>query len=228
MTMEQRTAEWFLARKGKLTASEIHNILASSRKKDEVLGETAMSYIKGKVAESVMNDDVFVEMQDMAFSNAATRWGEMYEPDARRLYSGLTGMDVEENGFIPYSPHCGGSPDGMNKDGQGIIEIKCPFNSAKHVEFMLMKSPEDLLAANRQYYYQCQANLLFTGRRYVDFISYDPRMSELLNIKVLRIEANGKDFDLLKTRISIAEERLEKMVSEITRVGLAQFKNWGR
>ena len=222
--MEQRTSEWFLARKGRFTASEIYNLLISSRKKDEIFGDTAISYIKEKVAECVMNDDVFIEMQDMAFSNAATRWGEQYEPDARRLYSELTGINVEETGFIPYSKHSGGSPDGINKDGEGIIEIKCPFNSAKHIEFMLMKSPEDLLAVNKQYYYQCQANLMFTGRKYIDFISYDPRMSDLLNMKILRIEANDNDFDLLKSRISLAEEKLENLVSEITRVGLEQFR----
>ena len=69
--MEQRTTEWFLARKGKFTASEIHNLLIASRKKDETFGETAMSYIKEKVAEYVMSDDVFIDAQDMAFSNAS-------------------------------------------------------------------------------------------------------------------------------------------------------------
>lgn len=221
--MEQRTTEWYIARKGKFTASEIYNLLTTSKKKDEVFGDTALSYIKEKVSEYIMNDNVFIEMQDLNFSNMATRWGEQYEPEARTLYSELTGMPVEETGFIPYSQHSGGSPDGICADGEGLIEIKCPFNPSKHIEFMMMKSPDDLLAINKQYYWQCQANLLFTGRRYIDFVSYDPRMSDLLKLKILRIEADIKGLELLSTRISLASERLESMVSELTRIGLEQL-----
>lgn len=221
--MEQRTTEWYLARKGKFTASEIYNLLTTSRKKDEVFGDTALSYIKEKVSEYIMNDNVFIEMQDLNFSNMVTRWGEQYEPEARQLYSELTGIEVEETGFIPYSQHSGGSPDGMCADGEGLIEIKCPFNPSKHIEFMMMKSPDDLLAINKQYYWQCQANLLFTGRRYIDFVSYDPRMSDLLKLKILRIETDIKGLELLRTRISLASERLESMVSELTKIGLEQL-----
>lgn len=222
--MEQRTTEWYFARKGKFTASEISNLLTSSRKKDEVFGETALTYIKEKVAEFIMNDDIFFEMQELGFRNTATAWGEQYEPEARARYTTVTGMEVEETGFFEYTEHSGGSPDGLCRDGEGIIEIKCPFNSAKHIEYLLMESSEDLLAVNKQYYWQCQANMLFTGRQYIDFVSYDPRISGLLRMKILRIEANEKDFDVLKTRIALAEERFEKMLSELTRIGIEQLK----
>ena len=176
--MEQRTSEWYLARKGKFTASEIYNLLTTSKKKDETFGETALTYIKGKVSEYLMQEDVFIEMQDLAFSNTATRWGEQYEPEARQLYSELTGIEVEETGFIPYSRHSGGSPDGLWKNGQGLIEIKCPFNPSKHIEFMMMKTQDDLKEANKQYYWQCMSNMLFAGCSYIDFVSYDPRLFE--------------------------------------------------
>ncbi len=223
--MEQRTTEWFLARKGKFTASEIHNLLIASRKKDETFGETAMAYIKEKVAEYVMSDDVFIDAQDMAFSNAATRWGTLYEAEARAIYSDMTGITVEETGFVPYSRHSGGSPDGLTGDG-GLIEIKCPFNPSRHVDFLLMSGGDDLKALSRQYYYQVQANMLFTGRTYADFISYDPRMSDLLKMKILRVEPDKEAFALLEERIGMAEERMERMVSEITRIGINQVKKF--
>lgn len=222
--MEQRTAEWYLARKGRFTASEIYNLLTTSRKKDEIFGDTALSYIKEKVAEYVMNDDIFVEMTNLGFSNMATRWGERYEAEARELYSGVTGMPVEETGFIAYSRHSGGSPDGLCADGEGLIEIKCPFTPSRHVEFMMTRTADDLLAVNKQYYWQCQANLLFTGRGYIDFVSYDPRMSDLLRMRILRVEADTKAHELIRSRLSLAEERLENMVSEITRIGIEQYK----
>lgn len=221
--MEQRTSEWFLARKGKFTASEIYNLLTTSKEKDEVFGDTALTYIKEKVSEYLMQDGVFIEMQDLAFSNTATRWGEQYESEARRLYSEVTGIEVEETGFIAYSRHSGGSPDGLWTDGQGLIEIKCPFNSSKHIDFMLMNTQEDLKSISKQYYWQCMANMLFAGRSRIDFVSYDPRMSDLLKMKILRVEADPKELELLSTRIALAGERMEQMLSELTRIGIAQF-----
>ena len=224
--MEQRTTEWFLARKGKFTASEIYNLLTISKKKGEAFGDTAISYIKEKAAEYLMPDDVFIETQDLNFSNMATRWGEQYEAEACEVYTLLTGNEVEETGFIPYSTHSGGSPDGLVTDGRGLIEIKCPFNSSKHIEFMLMKTPSDLLSASKQYYWQCMANLLFTGREYIDFISYDPRMSGIIHMKVLRLKADPDAFSTLQDRITLAEQRLESIVSEITRMGIEQLKKY--
>lgn len=222
--MEQRTTEWFLARKGKFTASGIFNLLATSRKKDEVFGEAALAYIKEKVAELVTDDAVFASMQDCAFSNAATRWGEQYEAEARECYSAFAGLPVEETGFVPYSEHSGGSPDGLVGDGEGVIEIKCPFTQSKHIEFMLLNDAAGLKEVSKQYYWQCQANLLFTGRRYIDFVSYDPRMSGLLKMKVLRIEPDAAAHELLRTRILLAEERLEATVSELARIGISQAR----
>ena len=224
--MEQRTSEWYLARKGKFTASEIYNLLTSSRKKDEVFGDTALTYIKEKVSEYLMQDDVFIEMQDLAFSSAATRWGEQYEPEARQLYSELTGIEVEETGFIPYSQHSGGSPDGLWTDGGGLIEIKCPFNSSKHIDFMMMEKPEDLQKLSKQYYYQCQANMMFCQREYLDFISYDPRLSQLLRMKILRIPARKEDFETIRHRIEIAESILDEIVQHVTKIGIDQLNKY--
>lgn len=224
--MEQRTTEWFIARKGKFTASEIYNLLTTSRKKDEVFGDTALTYIKEKVSEYLMNENVFIDMQTFAFSSTATRWGEQYEAEAREAYALLTGNEVEETGFIPYSTHSGGSPDGLVTDGRGLIEIKCPFNPSKHIEFMLMRKAEDLLSISKQYYWQCMANLMFTNREYIDFVSYDPRMAGIIHMKVLRIEADPKALSLLQERIALAEERLESIVSEITKMGIEQFKTY--
>ena len=226
--MEQRTKEWFLARKGKFTASEIYNLLTTSKKKDELFGETAMSYIKEKVSEYLMSDDVFSEIQCMNFSNAATRWGETYESEARDLYMEITGMNIYETGFVEYTKYSGGSPDGVNEDSKGLIEIKCPFNSSKHIEFMMMEKPEDLLKLSKQYYYQCQANMMFCQKEYLDFISYDPRFSPLLRMKILRIPAKKEDFELLHHRIAIAETILDEFVQNVTRKGIEQFNKYNK
>lgn len=224
--MEQRTKEWFIARKGKFTASEIYNLLVSSKKKDELFGETAISYIKEKASEYLMNDDVFSEIQDFNFSNAATRWGEAYESEARNLYMEMTGERVYETGFVQHTKYSGGSPDGVNEDGKGLIEIKCPFNSSKHIDFMMMEKSDDLLKLSKQYYYQCQANMMFCQMEYLDFISYDPRLSPLLRMKILRIPARKEDFDVISHRIEIAESILDEIVQRVTKIGIDQLNRY--
>ena len=48
---EQRSEEWHAQRLGKFTASRFGDLMTNSRKKDEVLGATAVSYIYEKAAE---------------------------------------------------------------------------------------------------------------------------------------------------------------------------------
>ena len=222
--MEQRTSEWFLARKGKFTASEIFNLMASSRRKGEIFGDTALSYIKEKVNECIMNDSVFLSFEELyGYGNQATKWGEYYEDEAREKYSERTGLFVAQTGFIEFGAHTGGSPDGLIPSKNGLIEIKCPFNGAKHIDFMLMKDPADLLEISKQYYYQVQANILFCHASFCDFISYNPRCSDLLSMKILRIYPDDKAIKELKERIELAETRLEHLLSEVTRQGINQF-----
>ena len=57
--------------------------------------------------------------------NAATRWGVLYEPEARKLYERKTGHFVYEFGVIQHQEHTwlGGSPDGVTETGR-LLEIK--------------------------------------------------------------------------------------------------------
>ena len=64
------------------------------------------------------------------------------------------------------------------------------------------------------------------GREYIDFISYDPRMSGIIHMKVLRLKADPDAFSTLQDRITLAEQRLESIVSEITRMGIEQLKKY--
>ena len=48
---QQRSEEWHAQRLGKFTASRFGDLMTNGRKKDEVLGQTALSYIYEKAAE---------------------------------------------------------------------------------------------------------------------------------------------------------------------------------
>lgn len=227
--MEQRTTEWYLDRKGRFTASDISDLLTTSKKKDELFGDTAISYINSKVNEAMMLDSTFVEFIDeYQLSTPALRWGNMFEADARDLYSERTGAIIIETGFYEYGNHAGGSPDGIIPSENGIIEIKCPFEGRTHIVFMEMAKPSDLLAVNKKYYYQIQANLLFTGADFCDFISFNPRMSDLMRMKQLRIERDDKAITLLKERIKFASELLENKIINLSRMAREQYVGYAK
>jgi hypothetical protein len=64
-----------------------------------------------------------------------------------------------------------------------LIEIKCPFNSANHLETWLSGMPEEHMA-------QIQGQMWLTDRQWCDFVSFDPRMPADLQLYVQRIPRN--------------------------------------
>lgn len=221
----QRTNEWLLQRKGHITASEVEKILVSSKKKGEVFGQTALSYLDGKVAELYMPDNAYLEYLDMfSIENKAMRWGSSWEDTAREQYCLTMGYEIDDAPFIPlmgYEKLAGGSPDGLNHAEMAIVEFKCPANPAIHLRHFLYEKPEDLLNDNRQYYCQCQFNMIASevvfGEkvRFCDFVSYDPRVSKSKQIKVLRLLPDEGMQELLKERIALAVEYMRSQIERI-------------
>lgn len=170
----QGTAAWLAERAGHATASRFKDILAQIRS-----GEAASrrNYRVQLITERLTG------IPANGYTNAAMQWGVDNEPFARMAYEAATGAVVEETGFLkhPSIPWCGASPDGLI-DADGGIEIKCPFESSVHVETLIaQRMPPDHLA-------QVQGCLWVSGRRWWDFISYDPRMPAHLRLFVQRIQ----------------------------------------
>ncbi len=235
--MIQRTEEWYLARKGKITASECYLLLANHKEamteeelaeykaanpksrvttKEMPFSEATFTYLKGKVAERYMEDDKFLyDMDAKQVNSRAIAHGVEHEPFARALYEQRTGKIVNEVGFIAlkgFEGVAGGSPDGVTHDDKGIIEIKCPWCSEKHQDYFLFETAEDLKEYNLQYYAQIQFNILVTGAEWGDFVSYDPRMYENYDLKVLRVPKDREMCETLLERVKMAKEwMLERM-----------------
>jgi hypothetical protein len=122
---QQRSEEWHAQRMGKFTASRFGDLMTNGRKKDEVLGQTAISYIYEKAAELLTG-------QRTEIFGKALDWGNEYEPICKAYYSELRGVTIEEMPFVEINDYSGASPDGM-VDGE-LIEIKCPYNTANHLK----------------------------------------------------------------------------------------------
>lgn len=209
----QRTTDWYLARKGMITASEIVNILTKGRGKDEVFGKTALSYLNEKLAERFMDAEQFIfYSEDVKRSTPAMRWGNEYEDTAREVYEMATGNTVMDEPFQKlkgFEGYVGGSPDGRLSTMDGIIEIKCPFNPAVHLEHLTWKTPEDLLNGNPQYYAQVQANMLITGTNYCDFISYSPLYRNKMDLSILKVPKDAEYLKNLVERIHLSVEYIK-------------------
>jgi putative phage-type endonuclease len=177
--MDQRSDEWFAARLGFATASRMNDALAGS--------ETAArrNYLIQLVTERLTG-----QQQD-SFSSAAMQRGTDLEPVARMAYEATNGF-VDKAGFYkhPSIEWFGASPDGLVGD-DGLVEIKCP-NSTTHVDYILSgKVPT-------KYQRQMLAQLACTGRKWCDFVSFDDRLPEHLQLFVVRFEPKPEEIDKLQ------------------------------
>lgn len=208
---------WEKQRLGKFTASEIHKLMVKGRNKDAYFGQGALTYIKTKVAEIITGE------RTPDVSSNAIEYGRSLEPEAFEVFNQLRpdleavhfGIAVPE--FYPFGDFAGGSPDGFTGDG-GIIEIKCPYNSTNHIEHLLLTTPEDLKDYSPEYYYQIQANMMFTQKAKAYFISYDPRVISFdQRIKVMEIPANSDVQIEMNERI---QKAAEVMSDYLIRIGI--------
>ena len=155
---------------------------------------------------------------DDSLDTKALRWGETYEADARLAYEAVTGNSVDLCGFIEWSKIFGGSPDGLVGD-DGIIEIKCPYSTANHVKYLLLENQYELNGLKPEYYTQIQGNLLVTGRKWCDFISYDPRCVRAeFALKILRVDRDEEFIKRIKDALDKAERIKEQITDRIVRI----------
>jgi putative phage-type endonuclease len=169
--MEQRTPEWFAKRLGLVTASRIADVMA------KVKTGTAASrsgYMTQLVTERLTGQPT------EGYQSAAMEWGIEQEGAARAAYEARTGVLVDEVDFVRHPIlEAGASPDGLVGE-DGCIEIKCP-NTATMLEYIEDRS------VPRKYLLQIQWQLACTGRNWCDFVAYDPRLPEHLQLLVIRV-----------------------------------------
>ena len=172
--MEQRTPEWFAKRLGKVTASRIADLMAKTK---TGTGASRANYMAQLVTERLTGTPT------EGFQSPAMTWGIEQEAAARDAYSARMGVLVDEVDFVDHpTMQAGASPDGLVGDN-GLIEIKCP-NTSTMLEYL-----EDRTIPTK-YRLQIQWQLAVTGRDWCDFVAYDPRLPEHLQLLVIREPRN--------------------------------------
>jgi putative phage-type endonuclease len=201
--MEQRSAEWFAARCGKVTASRVADIIAKTKSgpsasRENYLAQLVCERMTSKPAES--------------YSNAAMQWGTETEPFARAAYESTKDVLVEEVGFVahPSIEGAGASPDGL-VGLFGLVEIKCP-NTATHIQTLLdQKVPE-------KYNTQMQWQMACTSRQWCDFVSFDPRMDEGLQLFIKRVEYDPIYVSQLEKEVIFFLMEVEEKINKLNKL----------
>lgn len=181
----QGTEEWFADRCGYVTASRYKDVLAKIKS-----GEAASrrNYRAQLVCERLTNRPAD------SYCSPEMQRGTELEPIARMAYEARTGAIVIETGFIKHaSMMAGASPDGLIGD-DGLAEFKCP-NTATHIDTLINGMSYDHLP-------QVQGQMWITGRQWCDFVSFDPRLPEKMQLHIERIKRDGEYIAKLEKEIT--------------------------
>lgn len=189
----QGSDDWFEARLGKVTASRISDLMAKTK---TGWGASRKNYEAQLIAERLTGQ------REETFKSAAMERGNEVEAEARTAYEFFNDVTVSEVGFVdhPEIEMSGASPDGKIED-HGLVEIKCP-NTATHLATILGDSIKGVYLKQMQWQMAC------TGAQWCDFVSYDPRMPEHLQMHVERVH---RDPELIQS----IEDHVKDFLSEI-------------
>ena len=213
---EQRSPEWYAARLGKLTSSRLYD--ATRKNSKGVYYAARETYMAQLIAERISNKPM------PSYTSWAMQWGIDNELGAKMAYQMLCGTSVNDCGFIPHPTinGLGGSPDGLVGD-EGIIEIKCP-ETAKHLDTILTGEIDPA------YVDQMIGNMIVTGTKWCDYISYDPRIEGEMSLFVKRVS-----FDVVRAKeieseavIFINEmlDKIDRMLVNYPRTREEYNKHW--
>ena len=189
---DQGSPEWIKARCGIPSASSFDKIITAkgepSKQRTKYLWQLAGETVTG--------------IPEETYSNANMKRGKIVEAEARQLYELVSGQEVAQVGFCLADGY-GASPDGLVAT-EGLLELKCPI-IATHVGYLL----ENTLPMD--YWQQLQGQLLVTGRKWVDFMSYYPGLKPL----ILRVVPDEKFQKALKIELELFCSQLKEVIAKI-------------
>jgi len=192
--IEQGTPEWHDLRRGKLTASHATSIGNCGKGLD--------TYCVEKVAERLSCGEL------EHYSNRHTDRGNEYEPMAATMYELETGNTTKEVAFAEYNDYVGCSPDRLcNEDG--LIEIKCPDDKG----FLYALLGADIKS---EYKWQMQMQMLITGRKWCDFVQFNPNFKKSMLIR--RVYPDKEKQDKLLEGFKLGEQKIKEIEEKVNAV----------
>jgi predicted phage-related endonuclease len=200
LTDEQQTTDWVLQRRGRITGSRIADVLATLKRGGE--SASRLGYKLQLVAErttgEVSGNYVSPEMA----------YGTEYEQFARAEYEIESGNRVDEVGFILHPKHdfTGASPDGL-VGLDGAVEFKVP-KSETHCKWL----DEGILPPEHEP--QCAWVLACTERKWIDFVSFDPRQKWLKRLFTVRMFRDDVRVAQIEAEVIKFHEEIEAFIAK--------------
>jgi hypothetical protein len=204
----QGTPGWIKSRLGCLTASNMWKVLETSKRDGKPL-KARMDYAMELVAE---------RMTDSAVDHFLTndmQWGLDHEQEAKDAYVQVSGNELDGAGFVlhPRIEFFGASPDGFI-DHDGLAEFKCP-RTTTHIAWMLAG------VVPEQHRPQMLAQLACTGRRFCDFVSFDPRCPPRQRIFIRRFTPTPEQIIAIEEAACGFLAEVEEMFERVTTTEIA-------
>lgn len=198
--MQQGTDEWKRARFGSVGASMIADVMAK--------GKTGEAATRKNLRAKLVAERMTGQSED-GFTSAAIQRGNDLEPIARAAYEIKSGNFVDQVGWIrhPDIAYTGCSPDGLVGD-DGLVEIKCP-NTATHIEYLKTRKPP------REYLLQMQWQMEVTGRKWCDWVSFDDRMPEKLQLMIVRVNRDDEFLAEIRAEVSKFLDEVAQDIKEL-------------
>jgi hypothetical protein len=170
----QRSDAWRQARCGRVTASRAGDLLARGR-----YGLPSVS--RSRYRQQLIDEQITGRPTPESFMpTAAMQRGVALEPAARAAYAARTGQVVHTSGFLMHDELMAGcSLDGYVGAFEGVVELKAP-QSVTHGTYLVTRR------VPKAYRAQMTHLLWMTGAQWCDFVSFDDRLPEALQLVVIR------------------------------------------
>jgi hypothetical protein len=200
--MQQKSWQWFKARAGKVTASELKYLVTDGFQLRKWTTEMPNKYLHRKLAEKWRGE----ALQSFQ-GNQQTDQGLIYEEHARAFFSSLLESDIQTVGGIESDDgRCWCSPDGLIGSDVGL-EIKCP-NADTHVGWLLAGGVPD------EHVLQVQFSMLISELNHWWFLSYCRDFSHL----AVEVAPDDKMVNLICVALQGFNERYEAAFAELVKI----------
>lgn len=179
MLQGDELAAFLEARCGKLTASRMAD--AMDFRKDGKPGAKRIQLMKDLLAERVTQNSM------RHYVTPAMQWGAQVEQEAKDAYEAETGALLTPCGTIDHPTIDGlaATPDALLSGG-GLLEAKCPTTPVFLTWRMNGVVPDEHKP-------QMLVQMACTGRRWCEFVAYDPRVPAKHRLFIRRYEPTADE-----------------------------------
>mgnify|MGYP003335657863 FL=1 len=201
--IEQGSEAWRLLRVGKVSASRMADLLAKTK--------TGFSASRAKYMAQLLCERMTGQPTEFFITPAMQRGTEI-EPVARAAYEAENLVSVEQVAWVehPSISLAGCSPDGCVGE-HGLIEIKC-----KEIHNHLDSILNDRIDPDHQA--QMMWQMACTGRQWCDYVCFDDRAPEGLQLFVKRLHRDEEKIKAMEDEVIKFLKDLEDMIQKLNEI----------